>query len=212
METIMQYIPLAVSAILLAALILTVITNIITQVVKKITWDKIPTNILAVLVAMAVTLLAFFAVCQIMGWAVTWYMVAGAVAGAFETTRRDTVEASRRMARSMIFFLVARFVSAAGARVARTPAGTMESAQATRAFSAFISAALAAISAPCSSTASESAWYSASRASKVASSSTCQSRRAGRPRRSVAPRASRKALSWAAALASAISLERRAWE
>ena len=52
METIMQYIPLAVSAILLAALILTVITNIITQVVKKITWDKIPTNILAVVVAM----------------------------------------------------------------------------------------------------------------------------------------------------------------
>ena len=59
METIMQYIPLAVSAILLAALILTVITNIITQVVKKITWDKIPTNILAVVVAMAVTLVAF---------------------------------------------------------------------------------------------------------------------------------------------------------
>ena len=64
----------------LAALILTVITNIITQVVKKITWDKIPTNILAVVVAMAVTLVAFFAACQIMGWAVTWYMVAGAVA------------------------------------------------------------------------------------------------------------------------------------
>lgn len=51
METIMQYIPLAVSAILLAALILTVITNIITQVLKKITWDKIPTNVLAVVVA-----------------------------------------------------------------------------------------------------------------------------------------------------------------
>ena len=34
METIMQYIPLAVSAILLAALILTVITNIITQAVS----------------------------------------------------------------------------------------------------------------------------------------------------------------------------------
>ena len=64
METIMQYIPLAVSAILLAALILTVITNIITQVVKKITWDKIPTNILAVVVAMGVTLVAFFAACK----------------------------------------------------------------------------------------------------------------------------------------------------
>lgn len=80
METILQYIPMAISAILFAALILTVTTNIIVQVLKKLTWEKIPTNILAFIVAMAVTLLAFFAVCQIMGWAVTWYMVAGAVA------------------------------------------------------------------------------------------------------------------------------------
>ena len=80
METIMQYIPVAISPILLAALILTVATNIIVQVLKKLTWEKIPTNILAFIVAMVVTLLAFFAVCQIMGWAVTWYMVAGAVA------------------------------------------------------------------------------------------------------------------------------------
>ena len=80
MENFMQYIPMAISAILFAALILTVTTNIIVQVLKKLTWEKIPTNILAFIVAMAVTLLAFFAVCQIMGWAVTWYMVAGAVA------------------------------------------------------------------------------------------------------------------------------------
>lgn len=80
METITQYIPLAISAILLAALILTVATNIITQVLKKLTWDKLPTNILAVIVAMVVTLLAFFAVCEILGVAVAWYMVAGAVA------------------------------------------------------------------------------------------------------------------------------------
>lgn len=80
METIMQYIPMAISAILLAALILTVATNIIVQVLKKMTWEKIPTNVLAFIVAMVVTLLAFFAVCEIMGWAVTWYMVAGAVA------------------------------------------------------------------------------------------------------------------------------------
>ena len=80
METIMQYIPMAISAILLAALILTVATNIIVQVLKKSTWGKIPTNVLAFIVAMVVTLLAFFAVCEIMGWAVTWYMVAGAVA------------------------------------------------------------------------------------------------------------------------------------
>lgn len=80
METIMQYIPMAISAILLAALILTVATNIIVQVLKKLTWGKIPTNVLAFIVAMVVTLLTFFAVCEIMGWAVTWYMVAGAVA------------------------------------------------------------------------------------------------------------------------------------
>lgn len=80
METIMQYIPMAISAILLAALILTVATNIIVQVLKKLTWGKIPTNVLAFIVAIVVTLLAFFAVCEIMGWAVTWYMVAGAVA------------------------------------------------------------------------------------------------------------------------------------
>lgn len=80
METIMQYIPMAISAILLAALILTVATNIIVQVLKKLTWEKIPTNVLAFIVAMVVTLLACFAVCEIMGWAVTWYMVAGAVA------------------------------------------------------------------------------------------------------------------------------------
>ena len=80
MENIMQYIPLAVSAILLAALILTVITNIITQVVKKITWDKIPTNTLAVAAGLAVTRPAFFALCQITGWAVPRCMVAGPVA------------------------------------------------------------------------------------------------------------------------------------
>ena len=40
--------------------ILVVVTNIITQVLKKLTWDKLPTNILAVLIAMALTLAAFF--------------------------------------------------------------------------------------------------------------------------------------------------------
>ena len=55
------------------------ITNIIVEVLKKLTWGKLPTNLLAFAVAMAVTLLAFFAACQIMGVAVTWYMVVAAV-------------------------------------------------------------------------------------------------------------------------------------
>ena len=46
---------------------------------KKLTWRKLPTNILAFAVAMAVTLLAFFAACQITGMTVTWYMVVAAV-------------------------------------------------------------------------------------------------------------------------------------
>ena len=83
METVLQYIPIVVSAILMVVLILMVITNIIVQVVKKLTWDKLPTNILATLVAMALTLCAFFAACQIMGVAVVWYMVVAAVAVGF---------------------------------------------------------------------------------------------------------------------------------
>ena len=83
MGNIVQNIPAALSAILLAVLILMVITNIIVQVVKKLTWDKVPTNLLAFVVAMAVTLLVFFAVCQIRGVPIVWYMVAAAVALGF---------------------------------------------------------------------------------------------------------------------------------
>ncbi len=59
--------------------VLVVITNIIVQVVKKVTWDKLPTNILATLVAIVLTLGAFFAYCQIEGITVVWYMIAAAV-------------------------------------------------------------------------------------------------------------------------------------
>lgn len=79
MENIIQNIPVAVSVILPLVLALTVITNIITEVLKGMVWGKLPTNLLAFLVAMAVTLLAFFATAQIMDIRVTWYMVAGAV-------------------------------------------------------------------------------------------------------------------------------------
>ena len=63
METILQYIPAVLSAILLAVLILMVITNIIVEVVKKLTWDKVPTNLLAFIVAVHIV----------------WYMVAAAI-------------------------------------------------------------------------------------------------------------------------------------
>ena len=59
--------------------VLVVLTNIIVQVMKKLTWDRLPTNVLAVIVSMALTLLTFFAYCQIKAIVVVWYMVAAAV-------------------------------------------------------------------------------------------------------------------------------------
>ena len=79
MEAIIQNIPAVISIILPVALALIIVTNIIVEVVKGLTWGKLPTNVLAFFVAMAVTLLAFFAMCQIAGVQVTWYMVVGAI-------------------------------------------------------------------------------------------------------------------------------------
>ena len=59
--------------------VLVVLTNIIVQVMKKLTWDRLPTNVLAVIVSMVLTLVAFFAYCQIKAIVVVWYMVAAAV-------------------------------------------------------------------------------------------------------------------------------------
>ncbi len=63
-----------------------VVTNIIVQVLKNLTWDKLPTNILAVIVSMVLTLVAFFAYCQICSIAVEWYMVVAAVVVGFLTS------------------------------------------------------------------------------------------------------------------------------
>lgn len=79
MDGLIQNIPVALSMILPLVLVLMVITNIIVEVLKKLTWGKLPVNILVFVVAMTVTLLAFLALCQIVGIAVMWYMVVGAV-------------------------------------------------------------------------------------------------------------------------------------
>ena len=79
MENLIQNIPAAISMFLPIVLVLMVVTNIIVEVMKKLVGGKVPTNILAFAVAMIVTLLAFLAVCQIVGIAVVWYMVVGAI-------------------------------------------------------------------------------------------------------------------------------------
>ena len=56
-----------------------VILSIVGALVVVTTWDKLPTNILAVIVAMLLTLVVFFAYCQIKSVAVVWYLVAAAI-------------------------------------------------------------------------------------------------------------------------------------
>lgn len=55
MENIVLKMPAVISAVLLIVAILVVVTNIIVQVVKKATWDKIPTNLLVIIVSMVLT-------------------------------------------------------------------------------------------------------------------------------------------------------------
>ena len=54
------------SVILSIVGVLVIVTNIVVQVLKKLTWDKLPTNILAVLIAMALTL-------ALWSWAFSWH-------------------------------------------------------------------------------------------------------------------------------------------
>ena len=58
---------------------LVAVTNIIVEVIKKLTWDKIPTNILATVISIVLTLLAFFAYVSYAGLTIVWYWVAAAV-------------------------------------------------------------------------------------------------------------------------------------
>ncbi len=62
--------------------LLTLGTNVITEVLKK-TIPKIPAQITALIVAMALTLCAFFGYMAVAEITVEWYMVAGAVVAGF---------------------------------------------------------------------------------------------------------------------------------
>ena len=51
--------------------------------VKNVTWGRLPANILAAIVSMALTLAAFFAYWQIKSITVVWYMIIAAVVPGF---------------------------------------------------------------------------------------------------------------------------------
>jgi hypothetical protein len=67
------------STILSIVGVLVVLTNIITQVLKKALWDKLPTNILVVIISMVLTMAAFFFYCQTNAVTIMWYGVVGAI-------------------------------------------------------------------------------------------------------------------------------------
>lgn len=71
------------SVIITIAGVLVALTNVIVEVAKKATWDKLPTNILALIVAVALTLAAGFAYCQIEAITITWYIVVAFVVVGF---------------------------------------------------------------------------------------------------------------------------------
>ena len=68
-----------IAALLAVIAILVALTNIVVEVLKKITWNKLPTDILAVAVAMILTLLAFFAWASYAGVQILWYYIGAAV-------------------------------------------------------------------------------------------------------------------------------------
>lgn len=68
-----------ISILLVIVGALVAVTNIITEVLKKVTWDKIPTRILVVVISEALTICAGVAYAQIIGAAILWYHVAAAV-------------------------------------------------------------------------------------------------------------------------------------
>ena len=70
-----------ISSLLMLVGGITILTNIIVQVVKSITWDKIPTNLVALFVSEALTLALGGAYASVKGIDIAWYMVAAIVVG-----------------------------------------------------------------------------------------------------------------------------------
>lgn len=68
-----------IGTILIIVGALMALTNIITEVLKKLLWDRLPTNILVVVIAQVLTFATGAAYAQITGVEVLWYYVVAAV-------------------------------------------------------------------------------------------------------------------------------------
>lgn len=70
---------ISVSALITIIGVLVAVVNIITEVLKKVTWGKIPTNLLVIIISIAMTLVAGAAYAQLNAITITWYLVAAAI-------------------------------------------------------------------------------------------------------------------------------------
>lgn len=75
MDKIMLLVPIVFGLMLLV--------NIFTEVIKKVTWDKIPTNLLVFILSVVVTIVAMFIYLSITGTVFIWWMICIAIAVAF---------------------------------------------------------------------------------------------------------------------------------
>lgn len=76
----------AVTTLIAIIGVLVGLVNIVTQVIKKITWDKIPSSLLAFIVSEALTILAFFAYMAYFNYPILWYYIVAAVIVGFMVT------------------------------------------------------------------------------------------------------------------------------
>ena len=53
--------------------VLVIVTNMVVEVLKKVTWEKFPTNLLAVIVAVVLTIVAFVTYMKMMELAMVWW-------------------------------------------------------------------------------------------------------------------------------------------
>ena len=58
---------------------LVALTNIVVEVIKQVTWNKLPTNVVATIVAEALTLVTFFAYTSYKSINIVWYSVVSAI-------------------------------------------------------------------------------------------------------------------------------------
>ena len=71
------------SALITVIGVLVALTNIVVQVLKTSTWEKMPTNLLALIVAEVLTIGTGVAYCQINGVRLVWYLIAALIVVGF---------------------------------------------------------------------------------------------------------------------------------